>query len=439
MAIAAFHLLSRFGLGARPGDGALDVDTCRARLLDDLDDTDGARLPDLPRTPELLAALAAVNAKARTDATREARRTYRGHLKAELDARLDEARAVRTGLPTRLAMFWANHFAVQSTSDGRVQASAGAFEREAIRPHMLGRFTDLVLAVSRHPAMLVSLDNVRSVGPNSFAGRNGRGLNENHARELLELHTVGLHAGYGQADVTALARLLTGWTVGRSGEEFGRFVFTAARHEPGPQVVLGVQYAGDADDRGAVEAIAGLAAHPATAWHIAFKLARHFVADEPPPSLVAALAEVFIRTDGDLMAVTRRLVSHDLALTAPPTKLRSPQEYVLASLRVLEGPGPMETVQRALESLGQRLWSPGSPKGYPDDAASWLAPDAMTTRLDVATNMVQRAELGDDPRMLAEAVMGPALSNATRQALGRAESPQQAMALLLMSPEFQRR
>ena len=192
---------------------------------------------------------------------------------------------------TRLVMFWSNHFCV-SANKGPVRGMAGAYEREAIRPHVLGRFVDMLLAVERHPAMLVYLDNHVSIGPNSRAGLNrGLGLNENLAREILELHTLGVGGGYTQEDVTNLARILTGWTVANLANpvgEPGRFFFAPARHEPGAWTVLGKRY-GEAGMAAGEAVLRDLARHPATARHIARKLARHFVSAEPPAALVARL------------------------------------------------------------------------------------------------------------------------------------------------------
>ena len=199
-------------------------------------------------------------------------------------ARIEHARTTDAAFLERLVMFWSNHFCVNANK-GAVLGMAGAFEREAIRPHVLGRFADMLLAVEQHPAMLIYLDNQASTGPNSQVGRNrGRGLNENLAREILELHTLGVDGGYTQADVTNLARVITGWTVGQPNQpnaEHGRFHFAPARHEPGRHPVLGKRY-GDAGVRAGEACLADLARHPSTARHIARKLAAHFVAETPP-------------------------------------------------------------------------------------------------------------------------------------------------------------
>jgi uncharacterized protein (DUF1800 family) len=361
------------------------------------------------------------------------------NLRVELPVRLERIGGATPGFAERLVAFWTNHFAIEADNGAVVRALAGPFEREAIRPHILGSFEDLLFAATRHPAMLVYLNNATSVGPDSKAGqRREAGLNENHARELMELHTLGVDGGYTQADVTSLARILTGWSVGRNkSEDIGKFMFRGQAHEPGAQSLLGQAF----DQKGVRQGEAALrllAGHPATARHIANKLARHFVADTPPPGLVDRLATVFTDTKGDLHAVSTALVEADEAWAVPPTKLRLPQEYLWSAMRALGltlKPGP---AMQALQSLGQPLMNPPSPAGFSDLTTTWLAPDAMTTRLDIAQELATAA--GDlDPRDVAEAVLGPLLGMETRQTIERAESPAQGLALMLMSPEFQRR
>jgi uncharacterized protein (DUF1800 family) len=244
---------------------------------------------------------------------------------SEAKARFDAAANAEIGLVERLVWFWSNHFCVSADKDA---AMAGAYEREAIRPHVLGRFTDLLQAAESHPAMLVYLDNVLSMGADSIAGINqDKGLNENLARETLELHTLGVRSGYSQADVTNFAKVLTGWTWLRPEEPVhgGEFVFVRRFHEPGDQVVLGKHYPDSGFDQGRA-VLADLARHPATAQHIGEKLARHFVADDPPPALAAKLAKTFLDTDGDLKEVVRTLVTAEESWTAPRQKLKPPAE-----------------------------------------------------------------------------------------------------------------
>ncbi|SKA07265.1 DUF1800 domain-containing protein [Consotaella salsifontis] len=440
--------LSRFGLGARPGDlDALGDEPIRA-LLAALDGAEPASLANRLGPSDELFGQVQDDMRQRKEMRRDGadggeRQPNAQALiyRAELAARIERAMTVRTGFLERLVAFWANHFAVQASTSGAVRAMAGAFEREAIRPHVAGRFEDMLVAATRHPAMLLSLNNASSVGPDSRAGkRRSRGLNENHAREIMELHTVGVTAGYRQDDVIAFAKVLTGWTFGRDKsrpEFYGRFAFNRNAHEPGAQNVMGVAYRQAGEEQG-LAVLSRLAASPATARHIAEKLVRHFVADVPPPSLVDLLARRFLQTQGDLRAVAETLVLAGLAWSEPVTKIRSPQEFLLAALRASQISVEAPFVQRALASLGQPLWDPPSPAGFKDETAVWLAPDAMTTRVEIAERIAARARV-KDPREQAEAVLGDRLSRQTRQAIERAESPTQGMTLLMMSPEFQRR
>jgi uncharacterized protein (DUF1800 family) len=363
--------------------------------------------------------------------------------RAEALARIQRAALAECGFVERLVVFWSNHFCISAGKGGLARMWAGSFEREAIRPHVLGRFADMLKAVEQHPAMLFFLDNQQSLGPDSRAGINrNRGLNENLAREIMELHTLGVGSGYTQDDVTSLARVITGWTyAGRQGQlgAPGSFVFNANAHEPGAQRVLGKVYnAGGVEQGEAV--LADIARHPSTAKFIATKFVRHFVADDPPPALVARLQDVFVRTDGDLKALAIALVDSNEAWAAPITKMRSPYEYLIATTRIQarvpEDPGG---VLGGLNVLGQPLWSPAGPNGFPDSNAAWAAPEGMKLRLDIASQVASRLNNNLDPRQLLELAAADAASEETRRTIERAESRQQAMAILLMSPEFQRR
>jgi len=358
-------------------------------------------------------------------------------------ARIQRAHAPACGFVERLVGFWSNHFCISAVKGPGVRITAGAFEREAIRPHVLGSFADMVKAVEQHPAMLAYLDNAVSVGPNSRAGQTRkRGLNENLARETLELHTLGVDGGYTQADVTSLARILTGWTIvgppGRLGRP-GTFAFNPNAHEPGPQVLLGRAYA----DEGVVQgekALNDLARHPSAARFIATKFARHFVADEPPPALVARLTKVFRDSDGDLKALSLALVDDDTAWSAPLTKIRSPYDYIIAASRLIARvPDQPQRYLGSLSLMGAPLWQPPGPNGFADTNAAWATPNGMKTRLDIAGQIAKRLGNLADPEEALDAVAGEAASAQTRQAIGRAASREQAMALVLMSPEFQRR
>ncbi|NOJ42302.1 DUF1800 domain-containing protein [Bradyrhizobium australiense] len=363
--------------------------------------------------------------------------------RAEALARLQRAVITDCGFVERLVLFWSNHFCISANKGGPARMWAGSFEREAIRPHVLGRFGDMLKAVEQHPAMLFFLDNQQSLGPDSRAGKNrNRGLNENLAREILELHTLGVGGGYSQDDVTALANIITGWTyAGRLGQlgAPGSFVFNANAHQPGAQRVMGKIY--DAETVAQGEAVlADLARHPSTGKFIAIKFARHFVSDDPPPALVARLADVFTKTNGDLKALALALVDSDEAWKTPLTKIRSPYEFLIAAGRLLaQIPNNPSLYLGGLKTLGQPLWSPAGPNGFPDSNAAWLAPEGMKLRLDIATQIASKLAESVDPRDLLELAAADTASAETRRTVERAESRQQALALLLMSPEFQRR
>jgi uncharacterized protein (DUF1800 family) len=288
--------------------------------------------------------------------------------------------------------------------------------------------------------MLFYLDNSVSIGPNSVAGINRtKGLNENLAREILELHTLGVESGYSQDDVTRFACVLTGWTVispNDNPEHGSEFIFNRRLHEPGPQRVIDKIYEDTGVEQGRA-VLADLARRPAVATHVARKLARHFVADEPPPPLVERLEKIFRDTDGDLKAMARGLIMAEEAWTPEQTKLKRPCEWVVAMIRAAAARGDSARFLGGQGRLGEPLWSPPSPKGFDDDEATWI--DGVGQRLDIADNFAQRIADRVDHHELMETALGPLASNETRQAVARAESRQQALVLAFMSPEFQRR
>jgi uncharacterized protein (DUF1800 family) len=320
--------------------------------------------------------------------------------------------------------------------------TAGAFEREAIRPHVFGRFEEMLLAVETHPAMLVFLDNQQSVGPDSRASQHGkRGLNENLAREIMELHTLGVDGGYTQRDVTSLARIITGWTVVRNQPNLGTpgtFAFNHYAHEPAPATLLGVNYPNDGFAQGTA-ALRGLARHPATAHHLALKLARHFVADQPPKALVDAMTAAYTQSRGDLKAVYMAMLGSEDAWNPELSKIRSPQEFIVAMLRASgEKPKP-QAIMGALNALGQPFWNPSGPNGFADTVDAWASSEGLGTRIEVAILIAEALKHEQDPMRFATDTLGPLLSNDTRHAIQRAESKPQAIALAFLSPEFQRR
>jgi uncharacterized protein (DUF1800 family) len=350
--------------------------------------------------------------------------------------RIEAAVAADIGFVERLVWFWSNHFCV---SADKIVSMAGAYEREAIRPHVLGRFVDMLTAVETHPAMLFYLDNGLSIGPNSTAGINrDKSLNENLAREILELHTLGVRTGYSQDDVTRFANVLTGWTWVAFGEPShgGEFVFVKRMHEPGEQTVIGKAYPDTGMNQGRA-VLADLARQPATAVHIAHKFARHFVADQPPPSLVDKLAKSFTDSDGNLKELARTLIAAEEAWTPERTKLKRPAEWIISALRLTGAQWVIGRVMGGQALLGEPLWRPPAPNGFADDESEWI--DGLSQRIDAADNFAGGAAERLDPVALAEAGLGPLASAETRNTVARAQSRAQALVLLLMSPEFLRR
>jgi len=393
------------------------------------------------------------------DARRFVGRQVRDDYAAAVGARINVALISNAPFADRLTHFWANHFAV-SADKLQVIGLSGLLEFEAIRPNLTRTFGDMLNAVERHPAMLLYLDQAVSVGPNSAAGRfaarrprpNGQklGLNENLAREIMELHTLGVRSGYTQADVTEFARALTGWSVAGIGRGPGArmagtdgtpgdFVFAERLHEPGERTIIGRTY-GQEGEKQAQAVLDTLATSPATAQHIATKLARHFAGDTPPPALVRRLQASFVKTGGDLPSLYRVLIDSPECWVPQPVKFKSPWEWTVSAYRAL---GMKEVQPLAavglLNQLGQPTWKPGSPAGYDDIAASWAGPDALVRRVEASERFAARAGAQIDARALGPRLFPATLTPATQQALARAESPGQALALLLVSPEMLRR
>ena len=353
----------------------------------------------------------------------------------ESAALLGQAVTTPDGYRERLVWFWANHFTIAAVSRPSA-ACCGAYIREAIRPYVTGRFSDMLLAVMRHPAMLAYLNQNTSVGPNSLVGeRKSRGLNENLARECLELHTVTPAAGYTQTDVTNFAKILTGWTF-RVDPESAGFFFQERAHEPGQQEVLGQTW--PEGEQGGVMLLQYLADHPATHHHLAEKLVRHFVADDPAPADVAHIQAVLYKTHGDLHAASLALIDLPSAWQ-PLTKLRTPQEYVIAVLRAVGANPAYETQMPAvLKNLGQPLFGAPFPIGWPDRAADWAGPESIIQRVDFAYDFAGRVT-DQEPATVAEQILGPLLEADTLGQIHGAGSRRDGLTLLLACPEFQRR
>lgn len=457
--------VTRFGLGAKPGELALAAGDPRGFLKAQVQ-AGGADIPpnNGENTSRRIAdfrdyqrerQMARQQGRQPQDPVQAARRMITLDTATDFLGRFQLAAATDAGFRERWALFWANHFTVSAVKLATATV-VGPFEAEAIRPHVFGRFSDLLIAASTHPAMLLYLDQAQSIGPDSPAAerRNRQvrvsgsepaprkaGLNENLAREILELHTVGVDGGYTQADVTEFARAMTGLGIGaqRDGESaLGRPIFRQAAHEPGDRTIMGVRY----PDRGQeqVEAILkDLAAKPQTARHLCTKLARHFVADDPPPALVARLETAWMRGGGRLDQVALALIDSPEAWAPEQRKFKTPYEFVASSWRAAgRTPTDVRLVAPVLNAMGQKAYSPPSPKGWPDEAAAWTAPSAVIQRLSWSQTFAA-ASAADDPNLAAAQALGALLRPATATAVRRAESRPEGLALLLMSPEFQRR
>jgi uncharacterized protein (DUF1800 family) len=472
--LAAAIAANRFGLGARPGELASVEHDPQAWLRRQLEGRppelagDGLKPSSetLQRALELRQELAQARRGkqqgdeevAKVAAALKLPSIYRPAYIDESFARL--AHAVSTDRPflERLTQFWSNHFAV-SVDKIVVLGLAGAMEREAVRPHVLGRFTDLLLAAEKHPAMLLYLDNQASIGPNSRAGRfiNGRGkgrkvdINENLAREILELHTLGVDGGYTQADVTTFAQAISGWSIGgeqgnrrlaRLGGDPGKpgeFQFREAFHEPGTRRLLGKSYGDDGLRQG--EAILkDLAMRPETARHVCTKLARHFISDDPPPAAVTRMTSAWLDSRGSLLKVYDAMLESPEAWSQPLAKFKTPADYIYSSYRALGlPPRDKRRTLQAFEALGQRNLQPGSPAGWPDTGADWDGSSALLKRIAWADALAQRMGDARNARELGPQLLGTTLSGETARAIARAESGAQALTLLLASPEFMRR
>lgn len=423
------HAMVRFGLGRRAAE-PLPTDPI-AWLLGQLRTADVPRIEPPPTTGTGLDALRDDRKNKPAPGQSRSRPLFAAQAKGELE------HAVTTTAPfrERLVWFWTNHFTV-SLKRGECAPVACAFIEEAIRPHVTGPFAAMVLAVMRHPAMLMYLDNARSVGPNSRAGQGGkRGLNENLARECLELHTVSPLAGYAQADVTSFARILTGWSIDLQGEPQG-FLFRPNAHEPGTKTVMGHVF--PEGEEGGIAALRFLAEHPATYRFLATKLVRHFVADNPAPDDVRRIETVLRDTHGNLGAAAAALVRLESAWL-PGTKLRTPREYMVAAIRTLGLPDTNRpNIAGILNILGEPFMAAPAPNGWPDAAADWSAPEAMMRRIDWANGFAGR--LGPrDPFEIADLALGPFLRPATMDAMRGAGSRRDAFTIMLTSSEFQRR
>jgi uncharacterized protein (DUF1800 family) len=421
--------LNRFGLGARSAEAGRISDP-RGWLRSQLGGSaPSITAPEIASPTSIAQALRAVRAAGQDQANRqEARRRLVAIAVAESRACLAQRTSSDRPFVERLVAFWSNHLCVSAAAKLQVAPLAGSYEREVIRPHVLGRFEDLVLASARHPAMLIYLDNFQSIGPDSLGAKRARGtraqrgLNENYARELLELHTLGVDGGYAQQDVQELAKALTGWSIGglndasdpalmgrrratiggpaAGGDDRMSFAYRPLLHEPGARTIVGKRY----DDEGAGQGehiIRDLCRHVSTARFVATKLVTHFVSDAPPASAVDRVARVFRESEGDLRAVSAALIDLPEAWSPDTRKFRTPQDWLVAVLRAFGQQQVGEREVAVLRQLRHPLWSPASPKGFGDSMQEWADPDSLLNRAELARTLTRRFTGGQvEPRAL---------------------------------------
>ena len=351
--------------------------------------------------------------------------------------------SVQTTIPfaMRLLDFFSNHFSV-SVSTQSMTLLAPTLEREAIAPNLFGNFTDLLIAVEQHPAMLVYLNNENSVGPNSKAGKRARGLNENLAREILELHTLGVDGGYTLDDIRQLAMAISGWSITDEGDA-GRsgFKFRDNYHQPGARIILGKSYGDNGEAQGR-SVLHDLARHRKTAEFISYKLVQHLITDQPPKQLVSAMVDTWVKTEGNIKAVVTTMIKHPQSWDRQSNKFKTPREFVVSAYRAVNHPeavdqGLLNILMRGLNFMGHKPFASGSPAGYSQLNIAWSGSDALMKRIDWVSLLSQKTN--ETPKSVAARIFDSQLSPLTVKLLAGAESRAQGLAMLLLSPEFQRR
>lgn len=436
---------ARFGFGIKPGEarflGTLLQQLAGADPLDDelpYDDT-ATRFAELQKLRDLRQSMGG-NGEQFKKAQRRLRRL------AAVDAMRVLARKVQNprGFRERLFAFWLDHFTVSPTRANE-DYMLGAYMEDAIRPHIAGKFATLLKSAITHPSMLFYLDQTASTGPNSVVGRRqGKGLNENLAREVLELHTLGVGGPYSQDDVRQFAELLTGLGLGPEGMRFSR-----NRAEPGIEEILGHRYGGArAEIEHIYEFLDDLAMNPATATHLARKLVVHFIGPAPLPELVESMASAYVQSGGELTALYRELLASPASKTADFRKVRPPLEYVATVLRALDfdarsiasaNANETRKLAQALTAMGQRPFKPSGPDGWPEAADSWITPPQLAARIEWAGHLARTYADDRDPRALLHAVLGDTAPDDLSFAVSGAETKWEGVALLLVSPSLMRR
>lgn len=435
--------LQRFGMGATPGAADAIAGDPKSALLDEVEEMDveirDAGLPDYA---------AACDSSVRSF---EAAKLV---FQREARARANKQISAKIGFLERLVLFYSNHFSMSYAKASSVLGTVGQWERSVVRRHVLGRFSDMLVETTRHPSMIAFLDNDRSISPRSPYGRvHQAGATENLAREVLELHTLGT-GHYAESDVAAMTKILTGWSIVRGIEadtmqnggnplNRGQFIYRPEWHEPGPVVFAGVSYP-DTGVKQGEKVLVRIGRSSATGLKLAYKLARHFISDNPTPDMVAPLHKAFVTSRGNLKDVAVALIRLEAAWKLPLTKTRTPYEFMVAQYRATGstfGEDDLQGFLSALTTLRHGLWLAPSPEGYSDDSLAWSTPDAMPIRIDAAQYLAERfcRRKAIDVPALARRLYGDALSTETLAAVTRAGKPVQALTVLFASPEFQRR
>lgn len=443
---------NRFGLGASPAD-IRNVGTNPKRWLQMQIETGSASSKIFPRQPDsatLLNQAYEIRRLKDPDMKKDVRKKSRRGFNQALRARLSNQIETDSPFAERLVRFWSNHFTVSRTR-GLIGPAIPAYENEAIRPFIFGRFEDMLLRASQHPCMLIYLDNISSIGPNSRQGsRRGKDLNENLAREILELHTMGAQGDYTQTDVTNFAKILTGWTVERKRKNPknqmvppGQFYFNPRTHEPGPQTLLGKTFKQNGQDQG-IQALKEIARHPSTANFIATKLIQHFVDDKPSEYDIQAIARTFIKTDGDLAEVSKALINLKSAWIMTGSKIKTPEEMIISALRALHFKSPLtlpkdQLLFPALKSMGQDVFHAPSPAGWPDEGKVWVAPESLMHRLEWVREFSRHSVATINPLDVLNSTIGPFASDSAKRLIKGAPSREDGLALIFSSPAFQRR
>lgn len=430
----------RFGLGLKYGDRSNISRSPKTWLRNQV--RDGQKTPISPNVAATdIIVREIVRAQKPKEVRKEMRRKSKAIYESEMQARFDLALQTQQPFIERLVQFWSNHFTVSYAGKPFLQAIVGAFEREAIRPHVLGKFSDMLIASTQHPAMLIYLDNINSIGPSLRKKGRNRGLNENLAREILELHSLGVKGGYTQEDVLALAKIITGWSINNSKKNGGNFSFIEKNHEPGSFTLLGKKYDAKGEGQG-ISALKNLARHPSTAHFIATKLVRHFVDDKPPPRAVREIETVFLRSNGDLKMVALALINLKEAWSAPLSKIKTPYDLIVSSMRLVgdkQHKFPFKRIRSSLKLLDHTPFNAPSPAGRSDIIADWISPNAMINRVEWCQSFAQYTSLEESPHSLAVKHIGRLANPDTLLWIERAPSAKEGLALLLASPEWQRR